>query len=93
LSFDELSADVFERAQCVVATEVLEHIEHDVGLLSRLLPETKVFFSVPNFDDSGHVRLFESEEQIVRRYQGVVDVHGVEKLRSRHWACWGVRRG
>lgn len=56
------SADVF------VILEVLEHIEKDIELLSKIPENQKVIFSVPNIDSFGHVRFFKNSESVFDRY-------------------------
>lgn len=52
----------------VVALEVLEHIDDDLGVLSRLRPGARFVGSVPNFDSFGHVRFFKSDAEVNSRY-------------------------
>lgn len=56
------------RFDVVICTEMLEHIEDDLGLLSRLRPGTAFVGSVPDFDSFGHVRHFRSIEEVRQRY-------------------------
>jgi len=53
---------------CVVTLEFLEHVEFDIPLLSRIKPGTRVFATVPNFPYAGHVRWFDTVEQVAARY-------------------------
>jgi SAM-dependent methyltransferase len=46
---------------CILC-EVLEHIEDDIAILSRLSPGTSIWASVPSFDAESHVRYFRSME-------------------------------
>lgn len=58
----------------VVMLELLEHLRDDLGVL-RALPRGKpVLLSVPNFDDAGHVRWFDSPEDAVKRYARVLNL-------------------
>jgi trans-aconitate methyltransferase len=60
-------------ATAVVLTEVLEHVDDDRELLEKIVPGLWVVFSVPNFDDPGHVRFFESEEDVRQWYGPSLD--------------------
>lgn len=61
--FSKLSYDTF------IATEFFEHIEGDLDILNRVKKGTKVFGSVPNFPNPGHVRHFETERDVANRYE------------------------
>jgi len=51
-----------------VATEVFEHIEKDLELISELPGGQRLIFSVPEFSCAGHVRYFSSSDEVFRRY-------------------------
>lgn len=56
-------------ATIVVALEVLEHLEDDVGVLRRIVPvSTQVLLSVPTYDSSSHVRWFKPTDDLAARY-------------------------
>lgn len=63
--------------QVYVLLEVLEHIEDDIGLLNLLPEGSKVIFSVPNFDSFGHVRFFQTREQLIERFEGAINIENV----------------
>ncbi len=67
---DALTTDYFDSYDCdsIVCTEVLEHIEQDRELISRIRPGTRCLCTVPNFPYTSHVRHFESERQVHERY-------------------------
>jgi SAM-dependent methyltransferase len=52
----------------VICTEVLEHIEADLDVLRRIRPGTRCLLTVPSFPYPGHVRCFESTDQVSDRY-------------------------
>jgi len=54
---------------CVVTLEFLEHVDGDVAILQRIRSGTKVFATVPNFPDPGHVRHFLSTAEVRDRYE------------------------
>lgn len=53
----------------VVATEFLEHVQHDLMILSRIRSGTRVYASVPSFPYPGHVRHFGSRDEVTDRYR------------------------
>lgn len=57
----------------VLALEFLEHVDRDLDALAAIKPGTFVIATVPNFPDEGHVRHFDSAEEVRRRYEGVID--------------------
>ncbi|MCR6105593.1 class I SAM-dependent methyltransferase [Salipaludibacillus agaradhaerens] len=48
--------------------EVLEHLQEDLRVLSKIKVGTHVILSVPNFDTVSHVRYFTGEEDVNKRY-------------------------
>lgn len=54
--------------------EVLEHIDNDMDVLHKINYGKPVIFSVPNFDDTSHVRHFRSPMAVYRRYGGIVSI-------------------
>ncbi len=82
----------FDGFNTVVALEVFEHIEEDIELIKRIPEGTHVIFSVPNFNDSGHVRHFKSSSDILNRYGHLISVENCVKFI--HWYILkGVRNG
>ena len=61
-----------------LALEVLEHIEHDRELLSKVRSGARVIVSVPDFDSFGHVRFFRSKEEVADRFGSLIE--GLEVL-------------
>ena len=75
-----------------VCSEVLEHIEDDLGLLKRLPNNSTVLLTVPNFDDPGHVRKFAKAKKVRDRYSKILDTIDVFRLSTRkHFFLSGVR--
>ena len=58
----------------LVCCEVLEHIDGDLTAIEHWKSGTICVCSVPNFDYESHVRFFRSEEEIGRRYGGLLDI-------------------
>ena len=90
------SYDIPKGVGVVVLVEVLEHLQDDLGMLSRLPEGMRVIFSVPDFDCVSHVRYFPSQEEAVRRYQPVISILSVSPVplspTATVWLLDGVRR-
>lgn len=65
-----LDEAAYEVALC---TEVLEHLDDDIGLLERIRPGARVLATVPNFDSTSHLRFFTDEAAVVERYGQSLD--------------------
>jgi trans-aconitate methyltransferase len=52
----------------VICTEVLEHIEDDLVVLSKFLPGKRCLCSVPSFPHETHVRRFRDAGEVKARY-------------------------
>ena len=59
---------------CVVCTEVLEHIEKDIDAISQWPSGTFCVCSVPNFDADSHVRFFRTADEVRARYRSAIDI-------------------
>ena len=79
---DARTCPIFETAQydTVICTEVLEHIEDDLLVVSRVPVGTYCLFTVPDFPYTSHVRHFENCEQVEERYQRYLDNFDVYRL-------------
>ena len=60
--YEEVEFDV------LICTEVLEHIEADLVVVSRFPRGSRCIFSVPNFSSAGHVRFFSGVNEVRERY-------------------------
>ena len=86
----------------IVCTEVLEHINEDREVLALWPAGSWCVLSVPNFDSNTHVRFFQDEEQVRKRYQDLVSIERIERVKvprlpDNHWrkqieALWAQRR-
>jgi trans-aconitate methyltransferase len=65
-----------------VCTEVLEHLEDDLGLVRRVPPGHRMLISVPNFDSQSHVRVFRNVGDVWERYDSLLDVRRWEMVGS-----------
>lgn len=61
----------------VTCFEVLEHITEDLDVIKKIDSGKRFIFSVPNYDYRSHVRKFNSEMQILRRYFDLVEIQHV----------------
>ncbi len=95
---DFVVADAYDPASyafdynVAIALEVLEHLDDDIGVLRKLKGGTCVVLSLPTFDDPAHVRFFREPDDIVQRYQSVVDFTGIGFI-LRWFIAVGVIKG
>lgn len=74
-----------------IVLEVLEHVTDDLGVLANLRKGTPVIFSLPTFDDEAHVRFFRSPQEIVNRYNELIDIQHMVMIHQ-WFVCLGVVR-
>lgn len=67
---------------CIVCTEVLEHIEKDLDAIARWPSGTLCICSVPNFDADSHVRFFHSEKEVHDRYGKLMDFTSIVRIKK-----------
>lgn len=78
---------------CYTSHEFLEHIEGDTEILSKLKPNKVIIFSVPSFDDAGHVRMFKDEKSIIDRYSLYISNLQVKRITPAiHFLGWGITK-
>lgn len=61
-----------------IATEVLEHLD-DYKILSNIPKEKRLIFSVPNFLDESHLRVY-NEQVIKERLGSLIDIKDIYKF-------------
>ena len=66
----------------IVCTEVLEHVENDLGAIDNWRPGSNCICSVPNFDAESHVRFFRDEDQVRERYGGRISIERLVRMRK-----------
>ena len=71
-----------QAVDCVVCTEVLEHIEQDLEVIANWTPGTFCVCSVPNFDADTHVRFFGSTDEVRARYGQVIDIEKIDRIKQ-----------
>lgn len=58
----------------VIMLELLEHIEDDRELLSKIKKGKRVIFSVPSFDSASHLRTYKDADSIYDRYGDIIKI-------------------
>jgi len=84
-------ADATKADYCVLkcdaylCLEVLEHIENDIGVITRLRSQSLFIFSVPSWASKGssHVRCFGNDNQIRVRYGGLIKIESIKLFKTR----------
>ena len=66
--------------QTVLSLEVMEHLENDLLVLSKIPKGKRVIFSVPNFDDAAHVRHFRNKDEVEQRYKHLFTMFTVHEV-------------
>jgi SAM-dependent methyltransferase len=64
----------------IVCTEMLEHVEGDLDAIRLWRDGTWCICSVPNFDWPGHVRFFNTSDEVAARYGGLIDIETIIKI-------------
>jgi 2-polyprenyl-3-methyl-5-hydroxy-6-metoxy-1,4-benzoquinol methylase len=67
-----IDAIIESKFDVVLIMEVLEHIQNDLAILTKLPSKINVIASVPNFDSYAHVRFFRNAEEVRARYGNVM---------------------
>ena len=80
--------DLYDTAICL---EVLEHLNNDIDVILNIEEGKTLIFSVPNFDDPGHVRWFISERQIKSRYYKLLDIRSIVRI-GNIYVCKAIRK-
>jgi len=63
----------------VIIFEVLEHVDDDLIILEKIRKNSFVLFSVPNFYSDGHVRWFNSKQDVFLRYKEYVEYEEIQE--------------
>ncbi|MCI4128467.1 methyltransferase domain-containing protein [Bacillus haynesii] len=78
--YDEAIVRMLQKYHVFVLLEVLEHIEKDKAFLSSLPQGSDMVISVPNYDSRAHVRHFKHIDEVIERYDGILDFQDSEKV-------------
>jgi hypothetical protein len=84
--FDKLLVKI-EYVDIFVAVELLEHLEDDLALLSKLPKNRHFVGSVPTFKSEAHLRTFDSAQEVIERYGSVISEIQVHRII--HWWVFG----
>lgn len=69
---------------CIIAQQVLEHINWDKDFLKKIKPKTWVFLSLPTVQGYCHVRAFLTPDSIAYRYRKILKIYEIRHIpRSR----------
>ena len=76
----------------VIATEVLEHIEDDIGVIKSLKKGVRFIFSVPRFGCEGHLRYFINPVGVMDHYFDCLCIKEIVCLKKfKYWFIgWGI---
>jgi hypothetical protein len=66
----------------LLCTEVLEHIEDDLAVVSRFIAGKRCICSVPSFAFPSHVRFFANADEVAARYGAYFDDLDVATFKS-----------
>lgn len=70
----------FPTANVYVSVEVMEHLEDDLKVISRIPKGGTVIITVPNYLGGSHVRKFDTEEEVVERYKELLKCEEVSTI-------------
>jgi SAM-dependent methyltransferase len=71
-----------------IATEFFEHINNDLGIIGKIPQDSRIIFTVPDFDYVAHVRHFKSEDEVRSRYDWTINHMQIQKI-GRIYLCDG----
>ncbi|WP_275098471.1 class I SAM-dependent methyltransferase [Sedimenticola hydrogenitrophicus] len=66
----------------IICTEVLEHVEQDLDIMSMWKSGTFCICSVPNFDSPYHVRHFKNENEVISRYGDIIQIDSLKIIKK-----------
>lgn len=70
-----------EKFNTVVAIETFEHLD-DHRVLRWVPKETRIIFSVPNFNSRSHLRTYEGHEDIQSYYRGKIAINCFKEIKT-----------
>ena len=73
-------------ADVVIMLEFLEHIDNDIKLIKQI--SRRMIITLPDFDGTSHVRFFKTMEDVIHRYEPVMNLEHCEKF-SNHYLLIG----
>lgn len=66
----------------IICTEVLEHLEKDIEVVEKWRQGCNCICSVPNFDSAYHVRYFDNEEDVLKRYGKLIKINSIKRVKK-----------
>lgn len=66
--------DMSENCDFYTSFEFLEHISFDRDIISKMSSGDEIIFSVPSYDNVGHVRFFKNELDVENRYGDILNL-------------------
>lgn len=78
--YDEKLRETIRNHRLFIITETLEHLYRDLEVLEKIPKRSVIVGSVPNSDSSGHVRVFKSISEVVRRYDCIVEFNYAQEF-------------
>lgn len=71
----------------VICQEVFEYADCDLAVLKKLKSDVKVIFTVAGHHNEAYCRWFSGEKAIRTRYEGLIEIEGVEEIIFNHDYC------
>jgi len=65
-----------------ILSEVLEHLENDLGILTYFQKNTHIIISIPKYDSPAHVRYFKNGRGVIHRYEDLINIKSIKSVRS-----------
>lgn len=63
-----------------VSFEFLEHIYEDLSIIRKIPVGSDICFSVPSFDAIGHVRYFNTSNDVINRYSELININNLIEI-------------
>jgi len=76
------------KADYYLIIEVLEHIGNELELIGKLTGN--IIASVPDYDSMGHVRLFNNLAEVRRRYENVMDITQLGRIKINYGTIYFI---
>ena len=77
-------ARVEYKSDVIICTEVLEHIDEDLAMISLIQKGTKFLATVPDFGGESHVRHFKTIDEIKQRYDNCLQIDEIISFKGKH---------
>jgi len=74
----EINFDDFDY-ETIYSSETFEHIKDDYALLEKIPQGKQIILSVPNAHAIGHMRYFETLEDVIDHYKDYIDIENTDQ--------------